>query len=57
MIVVGIVVAWSVVVILLCAALRHATRVPWWEAMLLDLDSLDVTGEHPRTSALNDRVI
>ena len=41
--VVGLVIAsWILVVTVLCAAVRQATRVPWWEEILLDLDALDV---------------
>lgn len=43
MIVVGLIVAWCIVVTLLCAVMRRATRVPWWETVLLDLDRLEVS--------------
>jgi hypothetical protein len=50
-------VAWFAVVTLLCAGMRQATRAPWWEAILCDLDSIDVAVRAERTYARHDRTI
>lgn len=42
MIIVELIAIWCVVVTGVCVSMRRATRVPWWETVLLDLDGLDV---------------
>jgi hypothetical protein len=56
-IVLGVAVAWLVVAGLLCAAMRHATRAPWWETLLLDFEGLDVTTEVARDRAPHGHTI
>jgi hypothetical protein len=40
-----LVMCWMVCVVLICAVMKHATRSPWWETMLVDLADLDVADE------------
>ena len=53
MIVLAGIAAWGAVVTLLCAVMRRATRAPWWETVLLELDDLEVTVAEPPTRARN----
>lgn len=41
-VIVAVAVVWLVAVAALCAALRHATRPPWWETTGADIDTIDV---------------
>jgi hypothetical protein len=41
-------IAWFAAMALICAALGHATRPPWWESTQLDIESLD-SGERLST--------
>jgi len=41
-IVVALATCWLMCVVLICAGMKRATRPPWWETMLLELDRLDV---------------
>ena len=43
--VVFVLVVWLAGISLLLAVMKHATRVPWWEQMQLDIDAVPTTAE------------